>query len=122
MLSIRFDMPLWLMGLYGGIMAVCVLLLRLLLGRHLPKRVFPVLWAVVLIRLFVPFSISSPLSLHIPMLGEGDSGLGTLWPVGQEAVVQSTVTTTYLTDMDPLLLNSASVESGAIDQEITEYR
>ena len=60
MLSIRFDMPLWLMGLYGGIMAVCVLLLRLLLGRHLPKRVFPVLWAVVLIRLFVPFSISSP--------------------------------------------------------------
>ena len=66
MLSIRFDMPLWLMGLYGGIMAVCVLLLRVLLGRHLPKRVFPVLWAVVLLRLFVPFSISSPLSLHIP--------------------------------------------------------
>lgn len=124
MLSIRFDMPLWLMGLYGGIMAVCVLLLRLLLGRHLPKRVFPVLWAVVLVRLFVPFSISSPLSLHIPLLGEGESRLGTLW-IEQESVVQSqsTATAAYLTDdMNPLLLNSASAESSTIDQAITEYR
>ena len=119
MLSIRFDMPLLLMGLYGGVMAVCVLLLRVLLGNRLPKRVFPVLWAVVLVRLFVPFSISSPLSLHIPLLGEGESGLGTLWTSNQEAIAQPTTTEELFTDTTPLFLNSAA--ENTIDQAVTEY-
>lgn len=121
MLSIRFDMPLWLMGLYGGIMAACVLLLRLLLGKRLPKRVFPVLWAVVLVRLFVPFSISSPLSLHIPLLGEGDGALGRLWNPERQVAIQETSTALYLTDMSPLLLDSHSVENSTVDQQIAEY-
>lgn len=65
---IRFDfgMPLFLMGFYGGVMVLAVLAIRLLLGRWLPKRVMPVLWALVLVRLLVPFSVSSPLSLPVP--------------------------------------------------------
>ena len=66
MIQFSFDMPLWLMGVYGGVMALVVLALRLLLGRWLPKRVMPVLWALVLVRLLVPFSLSSPLSLPVP--------------------------------------------------------
>ncbi len=66
MIQFAFDMPLWLMGVYGGVMVLVVLALRLLLGRWLPKRVMPVLWALVLVRLLVPFSISSPLSLPVP--------------------------------------------------------
>lgn len=66
MIQFRFDMSLILMGFYGGIMVLAVLILRLLLGKWLPKRVTPLLWALVLIRLLVPFSISSPLSLPVP--------------------------------------------------------
>lgn len=66
MIRLTFDMPLILMGFYGGAMVLIVLMLRLLLGRWLPKRVMPVLWALVLVRLLVPFSVSSPLSLPVP--------------------------------------------------------
>ena len=59
-------MPLWQMGFYGGVMVLAVLALRALLGKRLPKRVMPVLWALVLARLLVPFSISSPLTPPIP--------------------------------------------------------
>lgn len=54
------------MALYGSIMILVVLLLRALLKNKLPEFVFPVLWGVVLLRLLVPFSISSPLSLPVP--------------------------------------------------------
>ena len=47
MIQFAFNMPLWLMGVYGGAMVLVVLALRLLLGRWLPKRVMPVLWAVL---------------------------------------------------------------------------
>ncbi len=109
MLSIRFDMPLWLMGIYGGIMAICVVLLRILLGKRLPKRLFPILWSVVLVRLFIPFSISSPFSLHIPLLGEMDGRL-----FGSISILQQQTTETYEAASDSsieelsLLLNSAN--------------
>ena len=57
MLHFRMDMPFFLMAFYGSIMIVAVLLLRTLLKNRLPKFVFPVLWAVVLLRLLVPFSL-----------------------------------------------------------------
>lgn len=56
-------MPFALMAFYGSLMIIVVLLLRALLKRRLPKFVFPVLWCVILIRLLIPFNISSPLSL-----------------------------------------------------------
>lgn len=66
MLHFGMNMPFYYMALYGSIMIVIVLLLRALLKERLPKFVFPVLWSVVLLRLLVPFSVSSPLSLPVP--------------------------------------------------------
>lgn len=60
------NMPLYLMALYGSVMIVIVLILRALLKNKLPKFVFPMLWGVVPLRLLVPFSLSSPLSLPVP--------------------------------------------------------
>ncbi|QIB68560.1 hypothetical protein Ami103574_04140 [Aminipila butyrica] len=66
MLHFRMDMPLYLMALYGSIMIVFLLLFRACLQNRLPKLVFPLLWSLVLIRLLVPFSLSSPLSAPVP--------------------------------------------------------
>lgn len=68
MLNFRFDMPLYLMALYGSIMILAVLLFRGLLHNKLPKFVFPILWGVVLLRLLLPFSISSPISGPVPSI------------------------------------------------------
>lgn len=66
MLHFRMDMPLYLMALYGSVIIVIVLLLRRFLRDYLPKFVFPLLWGLVLIRLLVPFSLSSPISAPVP--------------------------------------------------------
>lgn len=63
MLHFRMNMPFILMVFYGSLMIIIILLLRGLLKRSLPKFVFPVLWCMVLLRLLVPFSLSSPLSI-----------------------------------------------------------
>lgn len=63
MLHFTMNMPFILMAFYGSVMILIILLLRALLKRRLPKFVFPILWCVVLIRLLVPFSLSSPLSI-----------------------------------------------------------
>lgn len=73
MLHFGMNMPLILMMLYGSVMILIVLLFRTLLKQKLPKFVFPVLWCVVLIRLLIPFSLSSPLSIKVP---ETSSGTG----------------------------------------------
>lgn len=86
MLHFRFDMPFYLMSLYGTIMILVVLLFRGLLKNRLPKFVFPVLWGVVLLRLLLPFSISSPLSAPVPSipLFEGLENL----TLAEEAIVE----------------------------------
>jgi len=71
MLNFRMNMPFLLMAFYGSIMIVVILLLRAALKIRLPKFVFPTLWSLVMLRLLVPFSISSPLSLPVPNLMEG---------------------------------------------------
>lgn len=63
MLHFTMNMPFLLMALYGSLMIMIVLLFRGLLKDRLPKFVFPVLWCVVLLRLLVPFSLSSPLTI-----------------------------------------------------------
>lgn len=65
MLHFRMDMPFYLMVIYGSIMIVAVLLFRGLLKKKLPGFVFPALWGMVLLRLLVPFSLSSPLSIPV---------------------------------------------------------
>lgn len=74
MLHFRMNMPFFLMAFYGSVMIAIVLALRAALKNRLPKFVFPVLWGVVLLRLLVPFSISSPLSLPVPGVLSGLSG------------------------------------------------
>lgn len=66
MLHFRMSMPFYLMTFYGSIMILIVMLLRGLLKNRLPKFVFPILWCVVLVRLLMPFSLSSPLSINVP--------------------------------------------------------
>ena len=58
MIQFQFGMPLFLMGFYGSVMVLAVLAIRALLGRWLPKRMMPVLWALVMVRLLVPFYIT----------------------------------------------------------------
>ena len=62
MFHFTMSMPLYLMALYGSIMLVLVLLIRVLFKNKLPKFIFPLLWCMVLIRLLVPFSLSTPMS------------------------------------------------------------
>ncbi len=66
MLNFQMNMPYYLMAFYGSIMILAVLLLRVLLKNRLPKFVFPVLWAGIILRLLIPFSLSSPLSMRVP--------------------------------------------------------
>lgn len=66
MISFKMNMPFDLMIFYGSIMILTVLILRGLLKNRLPKFVFPALWGVVLLRLLIPFSFSTPLSMKVP--------------------------------------------------------
>lgn len=50
-------MSLLQMSVSGGALAAAVLLVRALALHRLPKRLFPALWAIVMIRLLVPFSL-----------------------------------------------------------------
>lgn len=47
----------------GSVLIVLVLLLRLTLQNYLPRRLFPVLWYVAVLRLLLPLSIPSALSV-----------------------------------------------------------
>ena len=66
MIHFTMNMPFSLMAFYGSIMIIVVLILRALLKNHLPKFVFPIFWGVILLRLLIPFSLSSPLSMDVP--------------------------------------------------------
>ncbi|MDE7322479.1 MAG: M56 family metallopeptidase [Lachnospiraceae bacterium] len=68
MFNFQMNMPFYLMAFYGSIMILAVLLLRGLLKNRLPKFVFPILWGGIILRLLIPFSLSSPLSMHVPEL------------------------------------------------------
>lgn len=48
----------------GAVMILAVIAIRALTVNRLPKKTFLVLWGIVLLRLLVPFSIPSPLSLY----------------------------------------------------------
>ncbi len=64
------------MTLAGAVMIVLVILLRALALHTLPKRMFLVLWGMVLLRLMVPFSLPLPWKVDTPAW---------LWPVQESA-------------------------------------
>lgn len=109
MLHFRMDMPFYLMAFYGSIMIVAVLLLRAFLKNKLPKFVFPVLWGVVLLRLLVPFSLSSPLSLPVPegLFGISDFSLAQLEAIAHDDEM------TWLTEDMPQLQPGTGKQTGA---------
>ena len=63
MLRFGMNMPLLLMMIYGSNLIGVVLAIRALLKKRMPKFVFPVLWALVMVRFLVPFSLSTPISV-----------------------------------------------------------
>lgn len=57
-------MSLLQMSLSGSVMILAVMLARAFAVNRLPKRTFLILWGIILLRLLIPFSISSPLSAY----------------------------------------------------------
>ncbi len=57
-------MNLWQMSCYGAVMIFIIAVLRKLFLNRLPKTTFLVLWALVLIRLLIPFRIPSGFSVY----------------------------------------------------------
>lgn len=49
---------------YGGVLILVIITLRSMLLDKLPKRTFPVLWGVAIVRLMLPFSFSSMFSVY----------------------------------------------------------
>ena len=52
------------MSLAGGVMIVVITVLRALAINKVPKKTFLLLWAAALLRLLVPFSLPSRLSVY----------------------------------------------------------
>ena len=52
------------MSAAGGVMILAIVVIRALALERLPKRTFTALWALVLARLLLPFSLPSPLSVY----------------------------------------------------------
>ena len=59
------------MSLAGGVMIVVITVLRALAINKVPKKTFLLLWAAALLRLLVPFSLPSRLSVY-SLLGRSD--------------------------------------------------
>jgi len=52
------------MSLYGSVLIAAVLILRKMLLYRMPKRTFPALWGVAVLRLLLPFSVVSVFSVY----------------------------------------------------------
>lgn len=52
------------MSLYGTVLTIVVMVIRALAINRLPKRTFIILWSVVLVRLLIPFEITSEYSAY----------------------------------------------------------
>ena len=68
-------MKLLQMSFAGGIMTLATVLIRAVLLFRLPKKTFLLLWMAVGLRLLLPFSIASPISLYTFLTYDaGESG------------------------------------------------
>lgn len=57
-------MSLLQMSIYGAVLILAVVVIRAAAINRLPKKIFPVLWGLVLLRLLIPFSIPSVFSVY----------------------------------------------------------
>ena len=61
------------MSLHGAVMIAVITILRALTLNQVPKKTFLVLWALALVRLLVPFSLPSRLSVYTCLLYTSDA-------------------------------------------------
>ena len=121
MLHFGMNMPFILMMLYGSMMIVLVLLFRILLKKRLPKFVFPILWCVVLVRLLVPFSLSSPLSIKV----SEDSFLSTVTEAVNAFTEDIAVTATTVVEAVAAEfpeIESSTAETTSVTTAIEDFR
>lgn len=52
------------MSMFGGVIILVVTIIRMFAVNYLPKKTFLILWGIVLVRLLVPFSLPSPISVY----------------------------------------------------------
>ena len=52
------------MSIYGAVIILVIVLIRALTLHKLPKKIFVILWSIALLRLLVPFEISSSFSIY----------------------------------------------------------
>lgn len=58
-------MSLFQMSVAGGVLILCIVVIRTLAIHRLPKTTFLVLWMITALRLLLPFSIPLPFNIHI---------------------------------------------------------
>lgn len=121
MLHLRMNMPFVLMAFYGSLMIIIVMLARMLLKNKLPKFVFPALWCVILVRLLIPFSLSSPLTIK----ASDDSLLSVPTRLANLLLEETETATGYAFATDTITqatYDSPSLSSGSQDKisEVTE--
>ena len=52
------------MSIQAGVIIVVIIFIRVFLKNRLPKNTFLILWTIVLLRLLIPFSFTSPFSVY----------------------------------------------------------
>ena len=57
-------MTLWEMSIYAAVLIIAILVIRAVAVNKLPKKTFLVLWGIVVIRLLIPFTVTSQLSVY----------------------------------------------------------
>lgn len=105
-------MSLLQMSLSAALMIAAVLLVRVLTVEHLPKKTFSILWMVVIVRLIVPFSIPSELSIYSLLPN-------TAFSAPSEAIFSPVIEDFSLSDA-PTMSNSQTsppIQSAALNQQ-----
>ena len=59
------------MSLSGGILVIFIIILRRILNNRMPKRVFVLLWDIVILRLLIPFDLPFKYGILQPLLQPG---------------------------------------------------
>lgn len=93
----------------GSAMILMVLALRLFLKKHLPHRVFPALWCLCALRLLLPITIPTRLSvwnlLHTPTAAQADGVISdVLTPFPSLATNSTAEPAADITGISPMLL------------------
>ena len=78
------------MSLSGAVMILAIIVVRALAINRLPKKVFVLLWDVVLFRLLVPFSISSAWSVY-SFVKRAATSYNVLSEITEDAVIHQVV-------------------------------